>query len=189
MSQTGTSAADVLSGGDGADTLTGLGGADKIYAGAGDDSVVLNDDNVTQLGTGGSGALVDGGAGVDMLKLSGSGITLDLTNATLGPRLSNFEKFDITGSGANVFKLNASDVLHSNMTVGNATHVVQIDGDGNDIVNLNKLFDGGTTTGTWSTSTTTTISGTTYNVYNYSGDPSLQVLIDNHIVSSNVTLS
>jgi len=187
VSQTGTSAADVLSGGDGADTLTGLGGADKIYAGAGDDSVVLNDDNVTQLGTGGSGALVDGGAGVDMLKLSGSGITLDLTNATLGPRVTNFEKFDITGSGANVFKLNASDVLHSNMTVGNATHVVQIDGDGNDIVNLNKLFDGGTTTGTWSTSTTTTISGTTYNVYNYSGDATLQVFIDNQITQ--VTLS
>jgi hypothetical protein len=67
--------------------------------------------------------------------------------------------------------------------------VVQITGDNNDIVNLNKLFDSGAAPGTWSTSSTTTIGSTTYNVYNYSSDPSLQVLIDNHIVSSNVTLS
>ena len=156
---------------------------------AGDDTVVVNADDVTQLGTGGSGALVDGGAGVDTLTLSGASITLDLTNATLSPRVTNFEKFDITGSGANVFKLNASDVLQSNMTVGNATHVVQVDGDSDDIVNLSKLFDNGTAPGTWSTASTTTISGTTYNVYNYSGDSSLQVLIDNQIASSNVTLS
>jgi hypothetical protein len=187
VSQTGTSASEVLSGGDGGDTLTGLGGADKIYAGAGDDTVLVNADNVTQLGTGGSGALVDGGAGVDTLKLSGSGITLDLTNVTLSPRVTNFEKFDITGSGANVLKLNASDVLMSNMVVGNATHVVQVDGDSNDIVNLSKLFDNGTAPGTWSTASTTTISGTTYNVYNYSVDPALQVLIDTQI--SNVTVS
>jgi hypothetical protein len=67
--------------------------------------------------------------------------------------------------------------------------VVQVDGDSNHIVNLSKLFDNGTAPGTWSTASTTTISGTTYNVYNYSGDSSLQVLIDNQIASSNVTLS
>lgn len=36
---------------------------------------------------------------------------------------------------------------------------------------------------------TTTQNGHTFNVYQYSGDQSLQVLIDQHIVQSNVHLS
>lgn len=190
LSQSGTSSADSLYGGDGNDTLTGGGGADVILAGAGDDTVVLNASNVTQLGTAGSSTLVDGGSGVNMIKFDTStaaNITLDLTNATVEGHLSHFQKFDITGNGANTLKLNVSDVLASNMVVGAKAHVVQIDGDAGDIVNLNKLFDNGSTTGTWSTSGTATVGTHTYNVYSYSADPSLQVLIDNHIAS--VTLS
>ena len=111
----------------------------------------------------------------------------DRTSTIVGNALTNFQKFDIGGNGANTLKLNTSDVLLSNMTVGSASHVVQINGGSDDSVNLSKLLDNGTQTGNWSTSSTTTLSGTTYNVYNYSGDTSLQVLIDNHITQ--VTLS
>jgi hypothetical protein len=193
VSYSGSTAADNLYGKDGDDTISGGGGADVIMAGGGNDTVTINASNVTELGTSGNSMLVDGGTGVNLLKLdaSANGLTLDLTNVTVSSRLSNFQKIDITGGSgaANTLVLNVSDVLQSNMAVGGAAHVVQIDGDSNDLVNLSQLFDSGTGTGTWSTSSTTTISGTTYNVYSYSGDSSLQVLIDNQIASSNVTLS
>ncbi|MFM8692531.1 MAG: beta strand repeat-containing protein [Limnohabitans sp.] len=188
LSQSGTTGADNLFGRDGNDTLHGAGGADKIYAGAGDDTVVLNASNVTQLSASGSGALVDGGTGINLLKLDTSAaasITLDLTLATVGSQLGNFQKFDITGNGANILKLNVSDVLASNMVVGAKSHVVQIDGDSNDTVNLTHLLDNGSQPGTWSTTSTTVIGGVTYNVYNYSGDASLQVLIDSAITTIN----
>jgi hypothetical protein len=192
----GTSGVDNLVGGDGADTLTGGGGADKIYAGAGDDEVVLNDSNVTALGS--TGAVVDGGSGLNTIRIDTSAaanITLDLTNVTLDNNISNVQKFDITGNGANTITLNVSDVLSSNMTAamagvtGNttATNAIQIDGGADDIVNLSSLLDSGTSGGTWSTSSTATIGNTTYNLYSLSNDPSVQVLIDNQITQ--VTLS
>ena len=72
-----------------------------------------------------------------------------------------------------------SDVLASNTTLGTKAHVVRIDGDSDDTVNLRNLLDGSSTaSGTWSTSSNTVINGVTYKVYNYSGDATLQVLID-----------
>ncbi|OYU30280.1 MAG: hypothetical protein CFE39_14360 [Comamonadaceae bacterium PBBC2] len=192
ITASGSTGIDTFYGQDGNDAYSGGGGADKIYMGAGDDTLVLNASNVTQLGTSGAGSVVDGGAGIDVLKLDTSAlanITLDLTNVTTNSNLTGFEVFDITGNGSNIMKLNVSDVLQSNMALSSATHVVQIMGGSNDTVNLSKLLDNGTFPGTWSTTSTTTISGTTYNVYNYSADPTLQVLIDNHIASVNVNIS
>ena len=190
ITASGTTAVDTFYGQDGNDNYAGGGGADKIYMGAGNDTAVLNASNITQLGTSGSGSVVDGGAGTDTLRLDTSAstnITLDLTNVTTNTNLTGFEVYDIRGNGANIMKLNVSDVLQSNMSVGPAEHVVQINGGSNETVNLSKLLDNSTSSGTWSTNSTTTISGTTYNVYNYSADPTLQVLIETQITQ--VTLS
>ena len=176
-----------LVGGAGDDTIIAGGGADTVAAGAGNDTVVVNASNLTQLGTAGATTWIDGGSGSNTFKLEGASLSLDLTNVTVGPRVTNFSNYDISGSGANALTLNVSDVLSSNMTLGTKAHVVTIDGNADDIVTLRNLLDSGTAPGTWSTASTTTISGTTYNVYNYSVDPALQVLIDTQI--SNVTVS
>ncbi len=120
---TGTSAGDVLVGGAGNDTLIGKGGPDVLYGGAGDDTFVLNRSNVTALSTGfksraGLLARVDGGTGVDTLKVSGANITLDLgaiaNQGGSGPgsasRIEAIERIDLTGSGNNTLSLNVNDV-------------------------------------------------------------------------------
>ncbi len=106
----GSSAANVITGGAGNDTIDGNGGADSIRAGAGDDSVVFY----------GSETLADGGAGSDTLRLTAAtGITAvnfsvaanaDQTSGDSGVA-TNFENLDasfltgaltVTGSsGAN----------------------------------------------------------------------------------------
>lgn len=47
----------------------------------------------------------------------------------------------------------------------------------------------GHTEGQWAAQGQVTQNGQTFNVYQYSGDASLQVLIDQHIAQSNVHLS
>jgi hypothetical protein len=47
----------------------------------------------------------------------------------------------------------------------------------------------GHTEGQWAAQGQVTQNGHTFNVYQYSGDASLQVLIDQHIAQSNVHLS
>jgi VCBS repeat-containing protein len=96
-----TTSADTLGGSDFADTITGGGGADKIYAGGGDDTIILNTDNVTQLGVANNGMVVDGGTGVNLLRVTnttaGTGTTLDLTNATVASKVHGISVIDITG--------------------------------------------------------------------------------------------
>lgn len=140
---TGTTSTETLLGSELADNITGAGGADKIYTGAGDDSVTLNASNITALGTSGSGALVDGGAGTNILKLSGAGITLDLTLATVSSSLRNFSSVDLTGSGNNTLKLSLDDVLSMSDAVDNATStgadeskMLVLNGDAGDVVQL-----------------------------------------------------
>jgi hypothetical protein len=69
----------------------------------------------------------------------------------------------------------------------NGQHVVQITGDSQDVVDLSDLFADGHTTGTWGQNGTVQQGGQTFNVYQHSGDASLQVLIDQHL--QHVTLS
>ena len=95
---------------------------------------------------------------------------------------------DLSNGQAQVLQINAGDVLQL-PTNASGQHVLQVQGDSNDTVNLSKLFADGHAQGEWTTSGTTTQSGHTYNVYQHSGDASLQVLIDQHIVQSNVHLS
>ena len=193
----GTSGADTLVGtsgnnqmvaGAGDDTLTGNGGADVLYGGAGNDTFVLNASNVAAFANASNTTQavmkVDGGTGIDTLKLDGSGITLDLTAITKAD-LGNVEIFDISGSGANTLKLNMRDVLELgqrnsfNVDASAVDSKVQlmITGDNGDFVQLTDIAN-------WSqpvTNSTYSFGGHTYNVYNNAG---AQLLIDQLIVQA-----
>ncbi len=183
---TGTAAAETFIGGSGNDTINGN-GADVIYAGQGDDVITVNASMVTGLassfGRGSNSqqlARVDGGGGIDTLKLSGSGITLDLTQiANQGnssgeglSRINSIERIDITGNGSNVLKLSVKDVLDitgmnqfndglagwSGLGSSVARHQLVVDGSGDDTIQSSG----------WGTAqpNTVTNNGNTYNVYN-----------------------
>lgn len=127
----GTSGNDSAVAGPGNDTLTGNGGVDVLYGGAGNDVFVLDASNIAAL----SGAAafnkddvagilyqlarVDGGSGIDTLRVSGVA-NLDLTNIKNvaagalggGSRISSIEKIDLaTDSSANTLKLALNDVV------------------------------------------------------------------------------
>lgn len=99
---------------------------------------------------------------------------------TEAPSLAN-----MANGTAEVLRLNVSDVLQL-PTNASGQHVLQVQGDANDLVSLSNLLADGHATGTWGQSGTVTQNGHTYNVYQYSGDASLQVLIDQHIAQTNV---
>ena len=94
---------------------------------------------------------------------------------------------DMANTQAEVLRLNVSDVLQL-PTNATGQHVLQITGDSNDAVDLSHLFADGHATGTWAQSGAVQQGGQTFNVYQYSGDASLQVLIDQHIAQGNVHL-
>lgn len=90
-----------------AQQFTGSSGKDTVQfgattkaqtLGAGDDAVTMS---VAALGTGGS---IDGGEGVDIIKLSAANIATATSNATLGAAfaasISNFEKLGVGATGA-----------------------------------------------------------------------------------------
>jgi|GEM_PF-3393656 len=94
---------------------------------------------------------------------------------------------NLSNGQAELLRLNVSDVLAVQANA-NGQHVVQITGDAQDLVDLSDLFADGHTTGTWAQNGTVQQNGQTFNVYSYSGDASLQVLIDQHIAQGNVHL-
>ncbi|MBA5249175.1 MAG: hypothetical protein FE834_06540, partial [Gammaproteobacteria bacterium] len=109
---TTTNKDEIFVAGAGDDTLTGNGGMDVFSAGIGNDTIIINANNITALEQTGAGnrANINGGGGIDTLKLEGADLTLDFTKIS-NNRIQDIEKIDLTGSGVNTLILNLNDVL------------------------------------------------------------------------------
>jgi hypothetical protein len=195
---TGTAAAEALIGSSGADTLVGGGGVDRFYSGAGDDTIVLTGGDIANLGSNASGgayAMVNGGTGIDTLRLGG-GASLDFTGiANQGAggikensRIESVERIDLaTDASANSVTIRLSDVLDmagmnsfnggagwSGLGATVSRHQVAIDGTAADTVRISGA-DG------WSAAGSVSSGGHTYTVYNSSGANVGQLLIESAI--------
>ena len=193
--QVGGSGADTMSDGgvvkslacgEGNDIIR-LSAASVAYGGAGNDTFEIADQAVitalaSSFGNGGNTAQlahIDGGSGIDTLKLTGSGLNLNLdsiTNRSAGTtldgldRLSSIEIIDITGSGDNTLTLSLHDVLDlagSNIFTDSdgfgfgasvPRHQMIVKSDAADHVILSDQAD-------WFSGGTVTMGGTTYTAY------------------------
>ncbi|SHA01467.1 Alkaline phosphatase [Bathymodiolus thermophilus thioautotrophic gill symbiont] len=143
----------------GDDTLIGNGGTDVFNAGAGNDTIVINADNLAKLSSKMLSsdllARVDGGGNTDTLKLAGADLNLDLTQIDNG-RIQDIEIIDLTGSGNNTLKLNLNDLLD----ISTSTNFLKVIGDTGDKVDIelsNNAF---------AKDSTKTEDGITYDIYN-----------------------
>jgi hypothetical protein len=80
-------------------------------------------------------ARVDGGGGIDTLKLDGAGLTLDLTKIS-NTRIQDIEIIDIRGSGNNTLKLNLNGLLDASTS----TNILKVLGDSGDTVSISPVF-------------------------------------------------
>lgn len=114
-----------LKGKAGNDTLDGGTGADTLDGGTGNDTLIYSSDD----------SKVDGGAGSDLLKLSGSDITLNLSQLPIG-RITSIEKLDLSGTGINSLLVNATKLVNLTGLAGNKLYVT---GDEDDSVTIATL--------------------------------------------------
>jgi hypothetical protein len=103
ITQTGTSAAEILIGGADDDVLDGQGGADIFRGGAGDDVIRIGDAQVAQIRA--------GRGNLDIVELAGASITVDGRDFGFS-ELRGIEAFDLTGTGNNSLILAAADVFN-----------------------------------------------------------------------------
>lgn len=123
---TGTSATNTLVGGAGADTIDGGGGADVILGGDGNDLILVRD---------GAGWTIDGGTGIDIIRLTGS---FDIGGENEDePFAQNVEILDLNANGASSVDLDADDIA----SIGTGG-VLRIVGGEGDTVNISDQFDG-----------------------------------------------
>lgn len=172
---------DVLIGRDGNDILVGNGGADTLLGGPGNDVFVLNASNLVELQNGASANVsVAGGEGLDILQLLDiQPLTLDLSLATTGRRLSGVEVFDIRSETVgHMLKLNLSDVLASDWSVGGFEHVVRVQGSAKSVLQLDDVVDKNFDPGDWVLGQPTVLDGTLYNSYVYTADARVMVLVN-----------
>ena len=196
---TGSTASETLVGNNGNDTLIGAGGADVLYGGSGNDVIVVNASNLAALAAGPSAgqlARVDGGGGLDTLRLDGAGLTLNLGAATNagGTRYASIERIDLRGSGDNQLLLTPQDLIDITgmnlINAGNAAslgwangsysfaaaegrHQLIVDGDAGDVIDGGNVNSSGA--GYWIRMGTVSNAGNPYTVYN--SELGLQLLV------------
>jgi hypothetical protein len=127
---------DTMDGGAGNDTLVGGAGADEFEGGAGNDLMVVGSALV---------ANVNGGTGVDTVKLDALGASIDLTGP-LGDTFANIEKLDLSGKTASTLVLSAQAVL--DMAGGGGAlpdDTLLVKGDAGDAVSLQGTWTMGAT--------------------------------------------
>ncbi len=147
---------DRLNGGDGNDILIGGNGIDMLYGDAGNDILVYD----------AMDSIIDGGAGVDMLLIQGSNVTLDLAGVA-GTQIVGIEKIDITGDGDNALVINYNDLL----ALSDSSDTLYITGNGGDTVTLsNETFIG-----------SATVNGVIYNAYDMGGTSAADIWIQQDI--------
>ncbi|MBB5448464.1 MULTISPECIES: Ig-like domain-containing protein, partial [unclassified Paraburkholderia] len=124
-------------------------------------------------GLAGEGVFLNGNGGIDTLKLTGAGQTLDLGNTPFGLQMSSIEVFDITGTGNNTLKLSLGDVLEQggkDLFIADGRTQVMVKGDAGDKVELSDLLPDGGDIGDWTQqSGNTTVGGIEYDVFYHSG--------------------
>ncbi|MCA9139204.1 MAG: FG-GAP repeat protein, partial [Planctomycetales bacterium] len=116
----GDASPNVMIGGAGDDILISLGGEDVLRGGEGNDVMAISDLTFFRL---------DGGNGIDTLRLDTRDITLDLVGDARG-RIDEFEAIDLRGSGKNYLRLDQLSVLN----LSNSSNTLIIMGDGDDTV-------------------------------------------------------
>jgi hypothetical protein len=165
-SLSGTAAAEVFAGGQGNDTLTGGGGGDVFRAGAGDDTMIITDLTFRD---------IDGGSGADTVQF-GAALSLDLTTQSK-TSVSGVEIFDfVAGSHASSATIDSKAVLRLTEGVNSfssTNNTLIFKGDASDSVDFSNE-------GTFSTSSTTTSGGETYDIYTNSASDAV-VLVDTDI--------
>jgi Ca2+-binding RTX toxin-like protein len=136
----GGAGADVLVGGSFNDTIDGGGGADQMAGGDGNDLILVHDN--TAWG-------VDGGLGVDILRLVGEFNILDANDSLPGdngPHVAGIEIIDLDEGAANEIDINAQDVAGMNQS--SALGVLRVLGGSTDVINLSDFYDW-ETDGSW----------------------------------------
>jgi len=188
---TGTSADELVIGTSGADTLVGGGGVDRFSAGAGNDTIVLQATDVANLANNtvaNTKAFVDGGNGFDTLRVSASGVDLNLTTiSNVGAmsgnsmsRINSIERIDLgADTTANALTLKGNDVndmagmnlIHTGVSADGNTWAAGTYALGASVVMHQLVVDGTASdtvnlkTGTWASMGTVTQGANTYNVY------------------------
>jgi len=174
----GTSGVDRIAAGAGNDSITAGGGADVIYGGAGNDVITLNASNLTNL----AASRIDGGSGLDTLKLDAStaGMTLDF--AGLGSQaIKGIEMIDLSNGMANTAKFSLANLrgMHDEGgMLGGVINRLLVNGDAGDVAQL--AFG----SGTWSASGTETVNSVAYNVYVNSMDTQDKLLVQQGMTTS-----
>jgi VCBS repeat-containing protein len=150
---------EVIAGTDGNDHLDGSqGGHITLLGGAGDDTLVVVDQNF---------ASVEGGSGNDTLLWGGGDASIDLGN--LVGRVHDIEVIDLNDTSSVALTLNLADVVAITET-GNDTLVIK--GDEKDSVHM---------TDNWALVGNQTADGIDYNQYTAQEDPSHHLWVQNGI--------